>query len=78
MANWFSRMFLGSVVIGSLSGSAAQAADNSYSDVRTDPVEIPADVRKGLSHIRIFKTSSRLIAIPLFPAVGTAAVTIRK
>ncbi len=55
MANWFSRMFLGSVVIGSLSGSAAQAADNSHSDVRTDPVEIPADVRKGLSHIRIFK-----------------------
>ena len=48
MANWFSRMFLGSVVIGSLSGAAAQAADNSHSDVRTDPVEIPADVRKGL------------------------------
>lgn len=55
MANWFSRMFLGSVVIGSLSGSAAQAADNSHSDARTDPVEIPADVRKGLSDIRIFK-----------------------
>ena len=55
MANWFSRMFLGSVVIGSLSGSAAQAADNNHADARTDPVEIPADVRKGLSDIRIFK-----------------------
>ncbi len=55
MANWFSRMFLGSVVIGSLSGSSAQAADNSHADARTDPVEIPADVRKGLSDIRIFK-----------------------
>lgn len=54
MANWFQKMFIGSVLAGSLSVPPVQA-ENVAQDAKTNLTEAPAPDKKNHSEIRIFK-----------------------
>lgn len=54
MANWFQKMFIGSVLAGSLSVPPVQA-ENVAQDAKTNLTEAPAPDKKNHSEIRVFK-----------------------
>lgn len=54
MANWFQKMFIGSVLAGSLSVPPVHA-ENAAQDEKTNLTEAPAPDKKSHSEIRIFK-----------------------
>lgn len=54
MANWFQKMFIGSVLAGSLSVPPVHA-ENAAQDAKTNLTEAPAPDKKNHSEIRIFK-----------------------
>ena len=54
MANWFQKMFIGSVLAGSLSVPPVHA-ENAAQDAKTNLTEAPAPTIKNHSEIRIFK-----------------------
>ena len=54
MANWFQKMFIGSVLAGSLSVPPVHA-ENAAQGTKTNLTEAPAPDKKNHSEIRIFK-----------------------
>lgn len=54
MANWFQKMFIGSVLAGSLSVPPVHA-ENTAQDVKTSSTEVPVSDKKNHSEIRVYK-----------------------
>lgn len=61
MVNWFSKVFIGSALFGSLSAQPAKSAEKAINDPKTDPIEYSQSTNKNASsQIRIYKKVNQI------------------
>lgn len=61
MVNWFSKVFIGSALFGSLSAQPAKSAEKAINDPKSDPIEFSQSTNKNDSfQIRIYKKVNQI------------------